>query len=40
MRIDRDDAPLPTSWGARLRNHFVTGLVVVGELGAASMASG
>ena len=27
MRIDRDDAPLPTSWGARLRNHFVTGLV-------------
>lgn len=32
MRIDRDDAPLPAAWGARLRNHFVTGLVVVGPL--------
>lgn len=28
----RDDAPIHATWRARLRNHFVTGLVVVGPL--------
>lgn len=32
MRNLGDDVPLSTTWGGRLRNHFVTGLVVAGPL--------
>lgn len=30
--MTQGDTPILTRWGARLRNHFVTGLVVVGPL--------
>lgn len=32
MSDNSDDAPIHTTWRVRLRNHFVTGLVVVGPL--------
>ena len=32
MAGENDEAPVLTTWVARLRNHFVTGLVVVGPL--------
>ena len=32
MADDRDETPIVATWGTRLRNHFVTGLVVVGPL--------
>lgn len=32
MTVPQDEEPIKTTWRARLRNHFVTGLVVVGPL--------
>ena len=32
MTTTSEDVPIQTTWRARLRNHFVTGLVVVGPL--------